>query len=674
MKRRVFLKLAGAASLLASSSVLFLDKVLVPFRALAAPGSAAGRKVICLGLDGMDPLLLQRFVDEGVLPTFARLMAEGDFRVFGTSTPPQSPVAWSNFITGQDPGGHGIFDFIHRDPVTLTPFLSISEAKAPSEFWQLAGWKYPRDGGEISLLRQGRAFWEYLAEAGIDVTMFKVPSNFPPVECDARSLSGMGTPDILGTYGIFSYYTDDPPANLDIGGGRIIPVTVADGRFSADILGPVNSYREGDPESAVTFSAVVDQVNPAVLFRVDDTSFILQEGEWSDWITLHYVMIPGLKDVTGTCRFLLKSVRPFRLYVTPVQIDPANPEMPICTPPEYSRELVDKTGLYYTQGLPDDTKALDEGIFDDGDYVSQADLVLEERLHQFHYELARFRGLDSGFLFFYFNSLDQNSHMFWRNMDPESPLHAAAGGLYPDRIRDMYIAMDEVLAESVANLEKNTTLFAISDHGFAPFHRNFHVNSWLRENGYLAVKQGVRPETVAYLSGIDWQRTRAYAFGINGLYVNLRGRERYGSVSRGVEREELLDELVAKLEAVVDHENGRPVIRHAYRCDKEYRGPHAADGPDLILGYYRGFRGSNDSALGRINESVFDDNRNKWSGCHCMAADEVPGILVCNRKLAVADPNLLDMAPTFLRLFDLVPTPEMRGRDLFAPDLGGEAG
>jgi len=295
--------------------------------------------------------------------------------------------------------------------------------------------------------------------------------------------------------------------------------------------------------------------------------------------------------------------------------------------------------------------------------------VLAERRHQFHYELDRFRGLDSGFLFFYFNSLDQNSHMFWRNMDPESPLHAEAGGRYSDRIRDMYIAMDQVLAETVATLDERTILFAISDHGFAPFHRNFHANSWLLENGYLELKPGVRPESVAYLGGIDWQRTRAYAFGINCLYVNLRGRERYGAVSRGVEREELLAELVTKLEAVVDPENGKPVIKHAYRCDQEYRGPHAADGPDLILGYYRGFRGSNESALGRINESVFDDNQNKWSGCHCMAADEVPGILVCNRRLKVADPNLLDMAPTFLRLFDLAPSPEMLGRDLFAGEL-----
>ena len=668
MQRRFFLKLAMAVGVVASGSLAFLQRFFWAQLAQASSRSGARTKVICLGLDGMDPNLLRQYMDAGVLPNFSRLVAAGDFQAFGPSIPPQSPVAWSNFITGQDPGGHGIFDFIHRDPETLIPKLSISEAKLPDDFFKLGKWKVPRKGGGVELLRRGRAFWEYLAEAGVDVTVFKVPSNFPPVQCDARTLAGMGTPDILGTYGIFSYFTDDPPQDTDIGGGRIVPVSLRGGRFTADIPGPLNTYQAGDPESAAAFTVVVDPVHTVAKFEVGSTEFVLQQGEWSDWVTLHYEMIPHLKEVTGICRFYLMQAHPtFRLYVSPVQIDPSDPEMPICTPEDYSRELVAKTGPFYTQGLPDDTKALDEGVFGDDDYIAQADLVLEERMQQFRYELDRFHRLDQGFLFFYFNSLDQNSHMFWRNMDPDSPLHADAGGRHADRIRRMYVALDTALGRTLEVMDEGTTLLAISDHGFAPYHRSFHVNTWLYENGYLALKPGIRPEDVAYLQGIAWQRTRAYALGINCLYLNMRGRERRGIVATGSQRDELLQELVVKLEQVIDPETGRRAIKHAYRADQVYTGPHAAGGPDIVMGYFRGFRGSNETALGEIAPTVFADNLLKWSGDHCIAHDEVPGIIVSNRKIAKEDPSLLDMAPTILRLFGLEPAPEMLGRDVFAP-------
>jgi predicted AlkP superfamily phosphohydrolase/phosphomutase len=412
---------------------------------------------------------------------------------------------------------------------------------------------------------------------------------------------------------------------------------------------------------------VVDPVHPVAKIQVGDTSLILQEGEWSNWVTLHFSMIPHLKEVTGICRFYLMEVRPsFRLYVSPVQIDPANPAMPICTPPEYSRELVDRVGPFYTQGLPDDTKALDEGVFQDGDYIKQADLVLTERLSQYRYELDRFRALKRGFLFFYFNSLDQNCHMFWRNQDPDSPLHAGSGGWYGDRIRNLYIAMDRVLGEAMTILDKQTVLFAVSDHGFAPYHRSFHVNTWLLEHGYLALKPGRKREDIAYLSGIEWRRTRAYALGINAVYLNLKGREKYGVVHAGRERKQLLGELAERLEAVVDPQSGSRPIKYAYRADQVYTGNCVDTAPDLVLGYYRGYRGSNESALGEIAATLFADNLKKWSGDHCMAADEVPGILVCNRKIHREEVSLLDMAPTFLSMFGLEPGPDMVGHDIFA--------
>ncbi|MHB8080250.1 MAG: alkaline phosphatase family protein [Candidatus Krumholzibacteriia bacterium] len=656
-----------------SPALLLACAFALPTTAPAAT-AAGNAKVMVIGFDGMDPQLLERFVAGGTMPNFARFMRAGSYTRLGTAVPPQSPVAWSDFITGQDAGGHGIFDFIHRDPHTLIPFLSTSEATPSTQFFRFGKWKFPRGAADVKLLRHGTAFWELLADAGVDVTVFKIPSNFPPVACEARQLSGMGTPDILGTYGVFTYITDDPPADTDLAGGRVVVVDTDSGRFSADIPGPVNTFREGDPEALVRLEATLDPAHPAASFRVGDARFVLQAGEWSDWVTLRFPLVPwlrhvpGLTDrsqVTGICRFYLMETRPsFRLYVTPIQIDPRAPAMPISTPPGYSRELAQAVGPFYTQGLPEDTKALEAGVLDDDDYISLSGNVLQERLAQLRHELDRFRGLRSGFLFFYFNNPDQNCHMFWRAMDPSSPLHAAAVA-HEQRIRDVYAAMDAALGEALAAVDACTTVIVMSDHGFAPYNRSFHVNSWLLENGYLALQPGVDRASVNYLSGVDWDRTRAYALGINGLYLNLRGRESRGSVAPA-EREALLAELVAKLEAVVDPRDGQRAIRHAYRADRVYHGPHAAEGPDIILGYYRGFRGSNESALGGIPGVVFADNLLKWSGDHCMAADEVPGVIVANRPILKDEPTLRDLAPTLLHLFGVAPTPEMTGGDIFA--------
>jgi predicted AlkP superfamily phosphohydrolase/phosphomutase len=252
-------------------------------------------------------------------------------------------------------------------------------------------------------------------------------------------------------------------------------------------------------------------------------------------------------------------------------------------------------------------------------------------------------------------------------MDAHHPAHAAADVRFAGRIGEIYEQLDGVLVEALDRIDPETLLLVMSDHGFAPYNRHFHVNAWLRENGYLYLKPGYAPGEVEFLQGIDWSRTRAYAIGINGLYVNQRGREVHGIVEPGAEREELVRELVTRLEAVIDPELGRPAIKHAYRADEVYHGPYRDTGPDIVLGYHRGWRGSNESALGAVPAGVFADNTMKWSGDHCMAADEVPGILLSSRPIAVPDPGLRDIAPTLLRFFGREPPPEMRGRDLFAP-------
>ena len=597
--------------------------LLILLTSYTAATAATGPKVLVLGFDGMDPNLLEEFRAQGMMPNFEKFLAGGGQLVpFGTSTPPQSPVAWSNFITGMDSGGHGIFDFIHRDPESLLPYFSGSEAKGSTRFWKVGRWKIPRGGGEVTNLRKGTAFWELLGDAGVDATIFKVPANFPPVECEARSLAGMGTPDMTGNYGISTLITDDPPVERDLGGGRVVSVYLADGRCTADLLGPANSYREGDPQAVSPLEITVNQDSGSAWIKTSRARIVLNEGEWSDWVHGHLRddslgqgcarHLPLLPD--GSCRPHL------RLYVTPVQIDPMKPEMPISTPPEYSREIAEATGLFYTQGLPDDTSALENEFFDDEGYVQQSGFVLEERLEQLEAELDRFATLDEGFLFFYFNSPDQVCHMMWRNMDHDSPTYPQSDHRHEFRIRDVYAELDAALGLAVAKAGPDAVVMVMSDHGFAPWNRAFHVNTWLYENGYLFLEDGVQPRDVDMLFGVDWQRTRAYAIGINGLYLNLAGRERDGIVQPGAEQEELLAELKAKLEEVVDPLDGRPAIKTADRSDQVYHGDMIRIGPDIVVGYYRGWRGSNECALGKIPATVFEDNMLKWSGDHCIAA------------------------------------------------------
>src|SRR5258705_7215014 len=204
----------GAVALLA----VFLAVWLLQSR--GAESSKTQKKLIVLGIDGMDPQLLQQYMAEGKMPNFAALAARGSFLPLETSIPPQSPVAWANLITGMNPGGHGIFDFIHRDPATMTPYFSTSQVKPPKHNLRLGSWIIPLSEEEGVLLRHGKAFWQYLEERGISLTVFRLPSNFPPVSSRGKTFAGMGTPDLLGGDVTFSFHNHEPifspgPVNRD---------------------------------------------------------------------------------------------------------------------------------------------------------------------------------------------------------------------------------------------------------------------------------------------------------------------------------------------------------------------------------------------------------------------------------------------------------------------------
>lgn len=617
-------------------------------------------KAIILGFDGMDPHLTRIWMDQGELPAFARLRRQGGFTPLFTSNPPQSPVAWANFITGMNPGGHGVFDFNHRDPDNYMPIFSSSESLPPGRILKLGKYRLPLSGGKVLNLMHGKAFWQHLEDHDIPATIFKLPSNYPPMPTKQRTLSGMNTPDMLGTYGLFNFYTT-APSQIDenVGGGRVHEVYVIGNRVDARLPGPVNTFLEQEEETSIDFKAYIDPKNAVAKIVAQDHAFLLRQGEWSDWKRVSYSMMPT-QSVSGICRFYLKEVRPeFKLYVSPVNIDPAKPALPISTPDSYATELADRFGSFYTQGLPGDFKALNNGILDEEEFLTQDELVLDERRAMFDYELNRF---DSGLLFYYVSSTDQRSHMFWRFLDKNSPgYNPKEAARWSGVIKDIYKAADRILAKALNRADRDTVVMVVSDHGFSPFRRAFNANTWLLESGYHSLINKRRRMESGFFDNTDWSATQAYAYGLNGLYLNQRGRESEGIVSPGADTDNLLHEIARKLEAYRDPITGEQVVRRAYLGREVYSGPQVEKGPDIVLGFNGGYRISWSSPYGQMPMDIMEDNTAKWSGDHCVSPDVVPGIFLCNRPIKADFPAFTDITPSILQLFGIDKPQEMVG-------------
>ena len=625
--------------------------------------------MIVLGVDGMDFRLLQRYLGEGRLPNCRRLSEQGGLKPLGTTVPPQSPVAWSTFITGEGPGRHGLFDFIHRDPSTLVPYNSMARVEEGKRQIALGSWVIPLESGKMTLRRKGKPFWQALSEAGIPATILRVPVNFPPVPSGARCLSGMGTPDILGTYGTYTIYSNGRIGEYAAAGegGRFSPVQVRGGRIEAVLQGPKHPLRREHrgkerPFLEVGFTAWVDPESRAAKFQVQESVFVLREGEWSDWIPLRFDVVPYLRSVGGICKFYLKKCgSDFRLYVTPINIDPADPALPISEPEGFAAELARDLGRFYTQGMKEDTKALMHGVLSDEEYLVQARMVLEEQVRQFEYLLERF---DGGLLFAYFSSIDQNSHMFWRAIDPKHPLYTPElAEAFGEVIPELYEEMDRVIGKAMEKIDPDTTLVVMSDHGFTSFRRTFFLNQWLVDEGYMAPSDPSGGEAGPLFMDVDWSRTQAYGLGLNGVYLNLREREPHGIVYRGAEANRVLDEISRKLLGLRDPADGAKVVQSCYRSSEVFDGDEMADAPDLLVGYSAGYRASWETVLGGLTgEGVLSDNLEKWSGDHCIDPGVVPGVLISNLPIIVDEPTLADMGPGILSYFGV------------SPPVGGEGG
>ncbi|MEA1928032.1 MAG: alkaline phosphatase family protein [Candidatus Auribacterota bacterium] len=641
----------------------FLLILTLPFRLLIKAfkrkrkhGAAVVNRMIILGLDGLDPELATKFMAEGKLPNLAALRDEGHFSPLRTTNPPISPVAWSSFMTGTNPGKHNIFDFLRRDPGTYLPSLSSAEINPTGGSRRLGPIKLPGSKPVIKMLRKSIPFWNILGEHGIFSIILKVPITFPPEKFKGLLLSGLCTPDLKGSQGTFSYYTTENLSGAELTSGYYVRLEGDGPVYQTEISGPPNP-KKGGSDLTIPLEITINLSKKTAEIKYGGDNITLREGVLSPWIELEFKA--GLHTrIRGIAQFFLKSTSPeVELYLSPVQIDPAKPALPVSHPMIYSIYLSKLFDQFATLGLPQDTWALNERVLTDDGFLQQTYGVHEKLEEIFFHSMDRVK---KGMVCVVFDTTDVIQHEFWRYTAEDHPALKNSEAPKPKVIENLYCRMDELVGRVREKLSPRDLLFIVSDHGFKLFSRGVNVNTWLYKNGYLFLKDG-KTTGGEWFQDVDWTRTRAYAFGLNGVYLNRRGREKEGIVEAG-EVAGLKAELIEKLADLPDEAaGGGKAVTTLYDTDKIYTGPYKENAPDLIIGFYPGWRHSWESVSGKVEREIFIDNDKAWSADHCIDHRHVPGVFFSSRKVLVESPAIWDIAPTALHQFGIKPPGHMDG-------------
>lgn len=670
-----------------------------------------GPRVIVIGFDGVDAGFTEQWMNEGKLPNLSRLRESGTFRPLRPTTPPQTPVSWSTFSTGIDPGRTGIFDFLRRDPQTYLPVFAAFEettvtfllgkwnftvvaliallivgllvyamvrllkrprrfaliialipavaAAAVSYWWASKNIPITRPG--VINRREGIPMWDVVAKAGRKARVVHVPVTFPATDFDGgHMVSGLGVPDISGRVGKPFYFTSE----LDIrrtGSNEfsIEVVQLEDNRGVIDtlIVGPPNKLFAAPKYISTPMRLTVPEDRRTVQIEVGKQKFSLAQGQWSDWVEFEFPFNSLIK-VHGISRFYLLEITPeIRLYLSPINFDPRRlpPGLKISTPTGWAGELAKQFGPFKTMGWAIDTWAISEGFANERIFWDD----MEWTVKQYRAMYDEFLKSDDELFIQCFEFPDRVGHVLYRLIDPQHPAYNAdLAAVWGDGLLKSYQLMDQIVGDAMARTEKDgDVLIVMSDHGFATWRKSINYNTWLVQNGYLGVKAGVEAKARnvellfdhgQFWENVDWSKTRAYALGLGDLYINLQGREAQGTVQPGEEYESLKRELQQKLEAIVDPENGEKPVSKVFLREELYRKFDPNVIPDLFVTNSRGYRVSWQTSLGGIQKDLIEVNKHVWSGDHCSLNPElVKGIFFTNRKLST------DRAPY---IADIYPT------------------
>jgi predicted AlkP superfamily phosphohydrolase/phosphomutase len=689
---------------------MFLRRLALTASIALACSVAAQQKVIVLGFDGVDARYTEKWMNEGKLPNLARLRAEGTFRPLLPTIPAQTPVSWSTFSTGIEPGRTGIFDFLRRDLKNYRPvFAAFDEIEKPLLFGPnnplvfggaalllfaliaaVLFARHRRAGGLVLLIlgvllggalffavkkyvpekvpgvvnrRQGIPFWDVAAKAGKKATIIHVPVTFPAEDFDeGHMLSGLGVPDVSGRVGKPFFFTSELDAKTGASNEFSIDVVQLEdnkGVIQTTIQGPPNKLFDTPPHIAIPMTITVANDRNSIAIDVSGQKLNLKAGEWTGWVNFVFPFNPLIR-IHGISRFHLLSVQPeVRLYLSPINFDPRTlpPGFRISTPPSWAGDVAKEQGLYKTIGWQIDTWAISEGFATEQIFWDDMEWTVTQSRKLFHSFLLR----DDDLTVQCFEFPDRVGHVFWRLVDPTHPAYdAKLAAKWGDALLKSYELMDEIVGDAMKAAEqKHALLIVASDHGFASYRRSVHYNTWLVLNGYLTLKNGVQVkdrnlemlfDQPQFWENVDWSKTRAYAMGLGELYINLKGREAEGIVEPGPEYDALKKELQQRLVAMVDPETGQHPVRRVLTREEAYKKFDPNMIPDLFILNNDGYRVSWQTSLGGIPKVLFEDNKKVWSGDHCSVDPEiVKGIFFTNRKVVSGRaPYIGDIYPTVL--------------------------
>src|SRR5205809_6232688 len=515
------------------------------------------------------------------LPNLAKIRAGGNYTRLKTTYPAQTPVAWSSFATGTNPGGHGIFDFISRDPETYLPDVALTRFEKPKSIFSQP---------HVVNRRSGVPVWQVLTQAGVPSVVLRCPCTFPPDSVNGRMLAGVGVPDLRGSQSKGTFYTQDKAATAQENEQLVILDSGIE--LTTRVIGPRNTRQSPPADSSCEIRLRVDKGARKLVIRTGGAPTLLDipARGWSEWVRLKF-KVSMLQSVSGIVRFYVRQLEPhLEFYASAVNFDPAAPLFPLSSPANYAKELSEQIGLFSTLGMAEDHNGLNNGRLDEAAYLAQCELVLEERERMMRFELNRFK---EGFFFLLYDTPDRVQHMLWRFRDPEHPNYE------PDLARDFstlieqhYARCDRLLTPVLDNVDENTLLLVLSDHGFNTFRRAFDTNTWLWQNQLLALKDGKKPrqDLGDGLTHVDWSRTYAYATGLGGIYLNFKGRERDGILEEGTEAKRVRSAIQTAMPKTSDVAAGKQAVRSVLRREELYSGPYAANAPDLLVNFNPGYR------------------------------------------------------------------------------------
>jgi predicted AlkP superfamily phosphohydrolase/phosphomutase len=659
--------------------------------------SKYNQKLVILGFDGMDPVLLGKWIAEGKLPNIAKLAQQGGFYPLQTSHSPESPTAWASFATGVNAGKHNIYDFLVRDTATYLPDLGMVTRTPPKFLFNY----FPISKPKLTSIRGGTSFWITAGQQGVRSDILTVPVTFPPEDVpNGFMLSGLPLPDIRGTMGTFSYYATDlsryEEGNTEMGG--ILKRLVFEGDTAkSELEGPPSpivrqkieairrkgaTLSESDRAQLAELQAIQDVRVPFTIkwdraaktaaIAIDGQTIPLQPGAWTPWIDLTFkvnfiVRLQGMVQMR-----LITAGSELQLYVSPVNFKPDAPPIPISSPAGFAGDLHDAVGNFRTLGWAEATWPLNEGRMDEKTFMDDLMIAFDDRAKVI---LHRLNAKDWDLLIGVIESTDRVQHMMWRLIDPQHPLYdAALASQFGDSIERVYKKADDFVGEVVKRVGPGVPVMIVSDHGFKSWRKAVNVNTWLVQNGYMTLKgQQAADKKLADLFGggtfwenVDWSRTRAYAMGLGQIYFNVRGREAQGIVSPGAEAAALADELAAKLLTMQDPEDGAPIVRAVYKRDDIYSGPYLHNASELQVGMHDGYRVSWQTTLGGSPPGIVYKNDRKWSADHGGYDFAITsGVLVSGRPINTKDPRIIDIAPTVLKYFGLSIPTDIDGKPLY---------